>query len=228
VIRDRASRRAGVAGTAMAHGVVLVAALMAARQADSSQLMVYAIDMIAAPAPEETAPRRAAPEAEPVKQEHTVAVSKPKPKPPPKKPETPKKQPETSRVAENPPATRSAVKPLPGETPSTGQDAVTLRQQGKQFPYPEYLNNVVTQIYQRWDRPVGAQSLKATVWFVIRRDGSIQGLEIAESSGNTAFDAQALGAIERAGNVKAFGPLPSGWLEDGLAIAFSFTPKDKP
>lgn len=226
--RDPAPRRTGVAVSALAHGTVLVGALVMARTAASRPVtMVYAIDMIAAPAATEPAPRRAAPEAEPVRQEETVAVSRPRPKPTPKKPPTPVKQPETRRVAEHPPQTRTDTRPLPGEAPSTGKDPLTLRQEGKEFPYPEYLRNIVSQVYQRWDRPVGAQALRTTVWFVILRDGSIRGLEISQSSGNSAFDAQALGAVERAGNARAFGPLPSGWLEDGLPIAFSFSPKDK-
>ena len=42
--------------------------------------------------------------------------------------------------------------PAPGETPSTGSDVVTIKTPGLEFPYPEYLRNIVNQIYTRWDR----------------------------------------------------------------------------
>ena len=40
----------------------------------------------------------------------------------------------------------------PGETPSTGTDVATIKTPGLEFPYPEYLRNIVDQVYRRWDR----------------------------------------------------------------------------
>jgi protein TonB len=44
-------------------------------------------------------------------------------------------------------------------------------------------------------------------------------------SGNFQFDLEAQGAIDQAGQVKAFGPLPSGFTDDVLPVIFSFDPR---
>ena len=63
--------------------------------------------------------------------------------------------------------------------------------------------------------------------FIIRRDGSIvpNSLQFVSRSGNFAFDLEAQGAVEQAGNAKAFGPLPAGFADDVLPVVFSFDPR---
>ena len=115
--------------------------------------------------------------------------------------------------------------PAPGETPSTGTDAVNIKTPGLQFAYPEYLRNIVSQVYRRWERPGGNQALRAEVSFFILRDGSVRDIRFVTPSGNFSFDLSAQGAIEEAGNTKAFGPLPDGYEADLLPVSFFFTPR---
>ena len=93
------------------------------------------------------------------------------------------------------------------------------------FPYPQYLQNIVAQVYRRWDRPKTNASLRAEVFFTIQRDGSVSGIRFIRRSGNFTFDLGAQGAVEAAANVGAFGPLPDGFGEDVLPVSFFFTPR---
>jgi len=98
---------------------------------------------------------------------------------------------------------------------------------GLDFPFPEYLRNIVAQVYRRWDRPAGAASLQAEVSFLILRDGSVREIRFTRSSGNFSFDLDAQGAVEAAGNARAFGPLPDGYPSDVLPVSFYFTPRPR-
>jgi len=126
------------------------------------------------------------------------------------------------------PKTASPVTPLPGETPGTGSDIANVKLAGKEFPYPEYLRNLVTQIYRRWARPVGNAALQAEVSFVILRDGTVKDIKVIARSRSYSFDLEAQGAVEEAANAKAFGPLPAGYAADYLQIGFTFTPRKLP
>jgi protein TonB len=116
------------------------------------------------------------------------------------------------------------VAPAEGETPSTGTDVATIKTPGLAFPYPEYLRNIVTQVYQRWDRASAKQSSFAEISFMILRDGSVRDIRFVTRSGSFAFDIDAQGAIEAAGNSQAFGQLPDGWEADVLPVSFYFKP----
>ena len=223
---------AGAAGSALVHLTVL-ALLIAGVKAPPAMAPVYAVELVAAPAP--TANKRPAPEAvtRPVEQpDPGPPVAKPNtvsPIPSAKAPPTPKATaPKTTTTpAKREPAPRSESKtvPAPGETPSTGHDAVNIKTPGLQFAYPEYLRNIVAQVYRRWDRPGGNQSLRAEVSFFILRDGSVRDIRFVTPSGNFSFDLSAQGAIEAAGNARAFGPLPDGYEADVLPVSFFFTPR---
>jgi outer membrane biosynthesis protein TonB len=223
---------AGAAGTALIHLSVL-AAIVIGVKAPPPMAPVYAVELVAAPLPSPN--RRPAPEAvtRPAEQPDagppapkTTKVSPvPSPKAPPKpKPTAPKSTP-TPDKKEPAPRTETKVAPAPGETPSTGTDAVNIKTPGLQFAYPEYLRNIVAQVYRRWDRPGGNQSLRAEVSFFILRDGSVRDIQFVTPSGNFSFDLSAQGAIEAAGNARAFGPLPDGYEADVLPVSFFFTPR---
>ena len=94
-----------------------------------------------------------------------------------------------------------------------------------QFPYPEYLRNIVQEVYRRWQRPLGNAPLKAEVSFLILRDGSVREIHLTTPSGSFSFDLSAQGAIEAAGSSRAFGPLPDGYQADVLPVSFYFTPR---
>ncbi len=223
---------AGAAGTALIH-LSLLALLIGGIKAAPPMAPVYAVELVAAPLPSPS--RRPAPEAvsRPVEPpdpgppvpSKSKAIPIPAPKAPPKpKATAPKSEP--SPVKREPaPRSESKLAPAPGETPSTGTDAVNIKTPGLQFAYPEYLRNIVSQVYRRWDRPGGNQALRAEVSFFILRDGSVRDIRFVTPSGNFSFDLSAQGAIEAAGNAKAFGPLPDGYEADVLPVSFFFTPR---
>ncbi|MES2306116.1 MAG: TonB C-terminal domain-containing protein [Gemmatimonadota bacterium] len=222
----RASTRpAGLTGTLAVHGLVVVALVLFAQRAPAPSPVVYAVELIAAPAPQET-PRRAAAEATPVAEAETAPILPPKQK---VKPEPVKPKPANQvKVEDKVPVTKAPVTPIPNTTPSTGRDVVTLSQAGMQFPFPEYLRNITNQIYLRWRQPLVGTNLHAEVSFVILRDGSVKDPAIAVSSGRDDFDLNALGAVELSGRARAFGPLPSGFVGDELPISFYFAPTRRP
>lgn len=100
----------------------------------------------------------------------------------------------------------------------------TVRTEGIEFPFPGYLQNIVRQIALRFD-PRRPGALRAEVVFLIRRDGSATGIRFLTRSGSFAFDLEAQAAVEQAGNVRAFGPLPDGFRDDVLPVIFSFDPR---
>ena len=228
---------AGLVGTIAVHaGVVffLAAAVRPTRAAPPS----YAVDLVAAPAP--TTKQRLAREALPTPPpEEKPTPTPPKPAPPKEKPapvapKPPKpaktapapapKPPPADAEREPSPQTASRVAPAQGETPSTGTDVATIKTPGLAFPFPEYLRNIVTQVYQRWDRASAKQSNFAEISFLILRDGSVRDIRFVTRSGSFAFDIDAQGAIEAAGNSRAFGQLPDGWEADVLPVSFYFQP----
>jgi len=114
---------------------------------------------------------------------------------------------------------------MAGETPSTGTDVATVKAEGAPFSHPEYLNNIVSEVLKRWQRPVTNAPLVAEVFFLIHRDGTASDISFVRRSGSFAFDLEAQGAIEAAGRAKAFGPLPADYSGNVLPVSFFFTPR---
>jgi periplasmic protein TonB len=221
--RAQPGRAAGFVGTLVVHAAAvsfLFTAVKPTRAAPPS----YAVDLVAAPAPTQ---KRLAREALPTPPpEEKPAPVKPTPPKPAKTPAPPKpKPPQPTEVKKEPaPKTAAEATPAPNETPSTGSDVATIKTPGLAFPYPEYLRNIVTQVYQRWDQGAAKQRNFAEISFLILRDGSVRDIRFVTRSGSFAFDLEAQGAIEAAGNTKAFGPLPDGWETDVLPVSFYFKP----
>jgi outer membrane biosynthesis protein TonB len=229
-------RTAGLIGTIAVHAGV-VALLFGTVRPSKAAPPSYAVNLVAAPAP---TTKRLAPEALP----SPPSEEKPPPTPPktppapvekpapvvpkPVKPKptapTPKPPAPAEPDREPSPKTAAPAAPAPGETPSTGSDVATIKTPGLEFPYPEYLRNIVTQVYQRWDRASAKQSNFAEISFFILRDGSVRDIHFVTRSGSFAFDLDAQGAVEAAGNARAFGPLPDGWQADVLPVSFYFKP----
>lgn len=210
----------GVAGSVLVHGIAMLF-LFSSGGAAHLAPPVYRVQLVAAPEPEPGA-RRAPDVVQRPAAEITAPAAKPKPQPqntaahaapPPVADATPR---------EAAPRTTAAAAPLRGETPSTGRDRLTVNTAGLEFPFPEYLQNVVTQMAQRWQRPLDARPLDAEVSFMIHRDGSVTGLQFVKRSGSFEFDLEAQGAVEAASRFKAFGPLPGGWDSDILFVRFCF------
>jgi outer membrane biosynthesis protein TonB len=221
--RERTGFAAGLAGTVVVHAAA-VTLLWSTVKAVEIGPPVYAVELVAAPAPPPE--ERPAPEAAPRPPAEQPAPVKPPPKPPkpvPEKPSPPVPKPPAPTEAN--PRTTPRTAPLPGETPSTGNDAVTVSTPGLQFPFPEYLRNIVQEVYRRWDRPLGNTALRAEVSFLILRDGTVREIKLTRPSGSFSFDLSAQGAIEAAGTNRAFGPLPDGYPADVLPVSFYFTPR---
>jgi periplasmic protein TonB len=203
----------------------LAAVFFVASAADASRHVppTYRVHLVAAPepAPEE----RKAPEAvdRPAEEKPVPAPKAPSPKSTVSKAAPPPVADNTKREAA--PRTTPKTAPLPGETPSTGSDVATVSTEGVEFPFPEYLQNIVAQVLRRWQRPSQGNPLEAEVSFFVHRDGSVSGLQFVRRSGDFAFDLEAQGAVEEAGRFKVFGPLPPGWTPDVLFVRFYFSGK---
>ena len=217
--RAAASSAVALAGTMLVHGVGGVFLFARVGTGGPPPPPTYRVRLVAAPAPDtETRP---APESVPRPAEERGA-------PPARQPKntisraTPPAEPDATQ-REAAPRTTPNAQPLPGERPSTGNDVATVSTEGVEFPFPEYLQNIVSQILRRWQRPSFATPLESEVSFLVHRDGSISDLQFVKRSGNFGFDLEAQGAVEEAGRFKAFGALPTEWPADVLFVRFYFS-----
>lgn len=208
-----------VAGSIVLHGALVVGVAIGSlrKPAETIEYKVYRVDLYSPPPqalgePEPPKPQPAIERPEPPK-EATVEEKKPQPKPqPPKKP-----------VASSTGKSDVAKGRNPEPQTPVGGEGLDVHMAGEEFPYPEYLENIITQLnrYFRWSGP---GNLEVKVGFEIMRDGSVRNIRVLEKSGNINFDLEAVSAIEQAGQRGAFGPLPKGWVADRLPVAFSFLP----
>lgn len=194
---------------------------------------VYRVNLVAAPA---------GPRAVGVVQPSAAEPQPAEPTPPPPRPvtqspevtPTPRPVPPARRTAQQstPTPATDAPRPKPstpqpvaggGPEGGTGADVATVRTPGIEFPYGGYLDNIVRQLVLRF-KPGGNRALVADVSFLIRRDGSVSDIRVVRSSGVYSFDVEAQGAIESAGQARAFGALPRGFSDDALPVTISFTP----
>ena len=90
------------------------------------------------------------------------------------------------------------------------------------FRYVWYGRVVKKKVVDGWYPPIAARlglTGKAVVTFSILRDGSIDLLELKESTGNKSLDRASLNAVKSAGY---FPPLPDDYEYDKLGVVFSF------
>ncbi len=192
-----------------------------ARPSPVPEFVTMRVDLVAAPTPvvETTEPE---PQPSPSEPEPAPPVAEEEPEPVPT--EEPEPEEEAQPVEETPVDTTEAEpSPTPSEAVGTGEDAVNMSMEGLEFAYPDYLENIITQI-NRFFRWTGTSRPTAEVYFVINRDGSVGDIRLVRRSGNAAFDFEAIGAIEQAGRRRAFGPLPEGFPADRLQLRFEFRP----
>jgi len=97
-----------------------------------------------------------------------------------------------------------------------------VRTDGIAFPYPGYLSNIVRQIALNWSPRRVSAALVTELKFMIRRDGTVVGIEVVKRSGDRLYDLDAMGAIEAVGSTRSFGALPAGWADDVLVVYFTF------
>ena len=113
--------------------------------------------------------------------------------------------------------------PEPEEELEESGEGLEVRIEGLRRDYPAYYNNIIRQVLRcfRW-RDGGRWETE--VFFYIERDGTAEDIEFLSRSGNTAFDFEAMGAVDCAGNGR-FGPLPDDLPYDRFPIKFSFRPQ---
>lgn len=210
-----------IGGSLVVHAVA-GAFLFAAAAERHAAPPTYAVRLIAAP-DVELEPRKAPAAVERPAEPQPAPIPARRPKSTVSRAAPPPEADTTKREAA--PRTTPDVKPLEGERPSTGSDLATVSTEGIEFPYPEYLQNLMTEVLRRWRRPTSLSPLEAEMSFLVHRDGSLSALQFVRRSGSFGFDLEAQGAVEEAGRLKAFGPLPEEWPGDVLFVRFFFSPR---
>ena len=233
MLRPQSGARLGgpLGVSAVLHASIIAAAIFARSAPPKALPPVYKVSLIAAP-PGPRAIGEVTPQPAP--------APPPTPAPPPPRAETnPRDMPAPTKPKPTPkkaaaPATPTVAKkaapkdePQPkaggGPTGGAGTDVANIKTEGVEFTDQAYLNNIVRQIAVRFN-PRNAGALRAEVFFIVRRDGSIGEFRFLTKSGVYAFDLEAQGAVEAAGSAKAFGALPSSYVNDFLPVIFSFDP----
>ncbi len=144
--------------------------------------------------------------------------------------EAPADEPPMPEETSAPPDVELVDEPEPPTSPNPDPDVETpgedlnVRMEGIRRDYPEYYNNIIRQMQRcfQWRGEVG---LRATVYFVINRNGSVSDVDILEQSTSIGFDIEAMGAAECAGSRGRLGPLPEALPFDQLPIVFYFEPR---
>jgi len=233
VLRPQSGARLGGAlfVSALLHASIIAAAVFARPAPPKALPPVYKVNLVAAPpgprAIGEVTPQPApAPPPTPAPPPPR-AQTNPRDMPAPAKPKpTPRKAaaPATPTVATKaPPKKEPPKKAGGGPTGGAGTDVANIKTEGVEFTDQAYLNNIVRQIAVRFN-PRNPGALRAEVFFIVRRDGSIGEFRFLTKSGVYAFDLEAQGAVESAGSAKVFGTLPPSYLNDFLPVIFSFDP----
>jgi protein TonB len=218
-----------IAVSALLHAVIITPFILLRAGPPSLLPPMYKVELIAAapgpravgvvsdaPAPETPAkapPKTAAPPA--AKTPIVKAPAKAKPFKAPVK-ATP------NVVAKSPTKVADAPKAAGGEQGGRGADVANVSTAGIVFPYTGYLQNIVRQIQLNFSPRGNVGALRAEVFFMIHRDGSVTGFKFLTRSGSMGFDVEAQGAVEA--GARAFGPLPPGFGDDVLPVIFSFDP----
>lgn len=223
----------GVLVSTLIHAAAVTAVVVWGLKQDVPRPPVYRVEMVAAP----KGPRQSGVVAPP-RSEATKAADAPSgaERPPEEKAVTTKKAPAaTPRATPTPTRAKSAgskastsaktatAAPVAGSREGgKGADVRNLKTEGIDFPFPAYLNNIVRQITIAYTPRRVSASLVTEVKFLIRRDGSVTGIEVVKSSRDRLFDLEAQATIEAVGRALSFGPLPSGWSDDVLVVYFTF------
>jgi protein TonB len=192
---------------------------------------VYRVDIVAAP----PGPRQegvVVPEKTLTPLPSTPAPLPARPQPLPTPPVAPVKNvppvPPPPRATPSPKAV-TPTKPTPapkaggGPKGGAGTDVANVHTVGVDFPFPDYLTNIVRQIALNFTPLDRTSGLSADISFIIHRDGTVDSFRYVKRSGDYGFDLEAQGAFQAA--AKSFGPLPQGFHDDALPIVFSFDPQ---
>ncbi len=120
-------------------------------------------------------------------------------------PGTPQPAPEspTTHVVEPKPKPQITTKPEPKSTQEKKENLVKKHGLGARIEgadalgYAYYLNIILNRIAENWLNPYAGQArtYRATVYFVIQRDGSVTDVKLEKSSGDAAYDASCTRAL---------------------------------
>lgn len=221
--------------SAAAHAALLVPLVVLARPPEPVEFETVRINLVSPPpadvahAEAEPTPTPPAPEPDPGQEQPEPEAEEPEQEePPPEPPPENVERPQTERPETERPETPPSQQPEPRETEeapeaTTGGDDIQVQVEGFESAYPDYMNNIVRQLYRffRWrsdSNPVG------TVYFEILPDGSVRDIRMVEPSGNYPFDIAVQGAVETAGSRRAFGPLPDGFAAPYLPVELVVEP----
>jgi len=132
-------------------------------------------------------------------------------------------KPKEEKVEEKP-AEKPADKPAEGtgapkDGSGTSYPSRGIFLENKNFKFGYYTNNIVKKISRHWQWSANAEPYRAVVYFKIYRDGRVFDVKIKESSGDSAFDQNAIRAVELS---SPFAPLPDSYNEDSLGVYFEF------
>jgi outer membrane biosynthesis protein TonB len=231
--RDRCQTvgKGPVIGSAILHtAAIFLAWWTSAVPREVPEFVVYEIELISPSAAELGEPTTAPPE-ELVIETPLGRVPEPQVETPAVvEEEAPTEEPPQPEETVAPPDVEPVEDPVPPTSPNPDLDVETpgedlnVRMEGIRRDYPEYYNNIIRQM-QRCFRWRGEEDLRATVYFVIDRDGSVAEVDILESSRSIAFDIEAMGAAECAGSRDRLGSLPEALPFDRLPILFKFDPR---
>lgn len=226
----------GMVASVVVHGMLVALAIWWGGRPGPVRPPVYRVELVGQAGPRQagvetptTQPVAQAPDvagAERVKEEKVVPTPSKAKKvlPSPKATPSPTRSKAAGAKTAAPTATKGTAAPKSGAGPtgSKGADVANVRTDGIVFPFPGYLSNVVRQIALNWSPRRVSAALITEVKFLIRRDGSVAGIEVVKSSGDRLYDLDGVGAIEAVGSTRSFGPLPTGWSDDVLVVYFTF------
>lgn len=213
-------------GSALVHGtLVAVAFLTTMVEPRPLEYETFEINMVQSveeerlvvetPNPSPPQPVEQEPEPEP------VVEKPPEPKPPEPKPREPEPKPDPPKPDPPKPEPPTPDPPRPEARPQPAD--IDARMEGLRKDYPEYYANIQFQI-KRCFRWTSGGSWKATVDFVINKDGTIanRDIDVARASGSLPFDLAAVEAIECASG--KLGRLPDDLPYERLPVRFNFSP----
>lgn len=229
--------RSAFVGSVLVHAVVAVVAVaLSLARPEPLEFITYEIEIVSPPPAyaeefQEAAPVEELeietpdePELEP--EEMPIPDIEPDPTPPPPDPQ-PEPEPDEPPPDSLPPdsvPTETTTPEEPEEQPEeTGED-IEVRMEGLKRDFPQYYGNIITQIRRCWRPPGNAPAgLRATVYFVIRPDGTVTDVRMVERSGSAYFDGLAQEAIGGCATGR-FGALPEDLPYERLPIQFEFSP----
>ena len=219
-----------IVGSVLIHCMAIsLAWWTSAIEREMPNFVVHEIQLVSPPAAELGDPTPSPPEELVIETPEEVVPEPEEEEPPPaiEDDPPPREDPKPEEIAAPPEPEddpEPAASPDPDPDVETAGEDLNVRMEGLRRDYPVYYENIIRQM-QRCFRWRGSDVYSASIYFVINRDGTVSGIDVLESSKNTPFDIEAMGAAECAGNRGRLGPLPEELPYDQLRIRFDFGPR---